>query len=123
MPAEEFFYANRGKSVTVSGVNDKEDFHILHQSFQWLGFSSIQLSALFKLLAAILHLGNVAVLCHMGIRYQESSYIDPESKEITLASKLLGLSAMSLCKWLCNKKIITKHECLIKPINLSQVAE
>ncbi len=121
VPAEEFYYTSQGKSITIDGVNDQEDFITLQQSFQSLGFGSNQLLALYKLLAAILHLGNVTVRCRKGSIHEDASYIDSESKEIVLVSKLLGLSVTNLCKWLCNKKIVTKHDCLIKSFTMSQV--
>lgn len=121
MSAEEFHYTNQGSSTDISGVNDKNDFSQLNQSFQWLGFTTDQLQSLYKLLAAILHLGNVCVH-RRKTRHEDASYVDQEGKGIGLVSKLLGLPVVDLCKWLCNKKIVTKYESLIKSFSVSQVS-
>ena len=121
VPAEEFHYTNQGSSIEIPGVNDKEDFTLLKHSLYWLGFSANQSHSFFKVLAAILHLGNVSINCQKGLRHEDASYINSNGEEIVLASKLLGVCVDNLCKWLCNKKIVTKHETLIKSFNVSQV--
>ena len=121
MSAEDFHYTNQGSSTDISGVNDKSDFTQLTQSFHWLGFTTDQLQSVYRLLAAILHLGNVCVH-QRKTGHEDASYVDQEEKGIGLVSKLLGLPVVDLCKWLCNKKIVTKHESLVKSFTVSQVS-
>ena len=111
MSAEDFYYTNQGSSIEISGVDDKTEFNNLCQALQQLGFHSREQKHLFRLLAAVLHLGNVIIQTDTESGSGEGSYID----------SLLGIERDELCKWLCNKKIKAVHETLVKPLTTSQV--
>ena len=98
-------------------MNDCTDFETLLIALKHLGFDDHYQSQIFKLLAAILHLGNIEIESQYG--EESSSVIDTKSLDYT--SNLLGVSNKLLSHWLCNKKIKTVHEVLIKPLTLSQV--
>ena len=121
--AEDFHYTNQGSTISINGVDDREEFHVLTQSLHWLGFTARHQLLVFRLLAAILHLGNVAIQLSKASKYDDGSYIDPKGEGIALVAELLGLDGENLCKWLCNKKIVTSRETLIKPLTMSQVRE
>lgn len=57
--AEKYFYLNQGESIEVAQKDDSEDFRSLISSMQVLGFDFEEQDAIFRLLASILHLGNV----------------------------------------------------------------
>lgn len=57
--AQEFHYLNQGQSPVIEGVDDLESFEETTTALTVLGFSSKQQDDMFRILAAILHLGNV----------------------------------------------------------------
>src|SRR5271156_2476761 len=61
LPAEQFHYLNQGSSPTIDGVDDKAEFEALKKSLTTIGITTTQQSEIFKLLAALLHLGNVTI--------------------------------------------------------------
>ena len=121
MSAEDFYYTNQGSSIEISGVDDKTEFNNLCQALQQLGFHSSEQKHLFKLLAAVLHLGNVIIQTDTESGSGEGCYIDSQEMDIGLVASLLGIDRDELCKWLCNKKIKAVHETLVKPLATSQV--
>ena len=58
---EKFHYLNQGNSPRIEGVDDLACFDDTVTSLTMLGFSSKQQDDMFRILAAILHLGNVKV--------------------------------------------------------------
>jgi myosin-5 len=56
-----FHYLNQGENPTIDGVTDAEGFEETKAALSLLGFSQRELSDMFKVLAAILHLGNVTI--------------------------------------------------------------
>lgn len=59
---DDFHYLNQGENPTIDGVNDAEGFEETKAALSLLGFSQRELTDMFKVLAAILHLGNVTVM-------------------------------------------------------------
>ena len=59
MSADKYFYLNQGGIINVDGKNDKEDFESLQSALQVLSFSTEECETIYKILAAILHLGNI----------------------------------------------------------------
>lgn len=57
--AEKYFYLNQGHCVELPGKEDGDDFRSLLSSMQVLGFDQDEQDTVFRLLASILHLGNV----------------------------------------------------------------
>lgn len=57
--AEKYFYLNQGNSIELDQKDDSDDFRSLLSSMQVLGFDNEERDAIFRLLASILHLGNI----------------------------------------------------------------
>lgn len=76
---DKFHYLNQGQSATIEGVNDLETFEETVQALTILGFSERKQTDMFKIFAAILHLGNVtfneAVIKSGGEQGQEGVII------------------------------------------------
>lgn len=115
--SDNFYYTNQGNCLTISGVDDFTEFQELLIALNHLGFDNLFQSQMFKLLAAILHLGNIKI---QGKDGEESSFV-VNAANLSYISTLLGVSDSSLSQWLCNKKINTAHEVLIKPLTVAQV--
>ena len=59
MSADKYFYLNQGGQIKIDGKNDKDDFETMQSALQVLSFSTEECETIYKILASILHLGNV----------------------------------------------------------------
>uniref|UniRef100_A0A8C3PT13 Myosin VC n=1 Tax=Calidris pygmaea TaxID=425635 RepID=A0A8C3PT13_9CHAR len=75
-------------------------------------FADFQMDV-FKMLAAILHLGNVGIT---AVGDDRSSI----NKHLNIFCELLDLNCDKMAQWLCHRKIITTSETVIKPMTRTQ---
>ena len=57
-----FLYTQQGGCPTIDGVDDLADFHETRRALSLLGFTEDQQADMFRVLSAILHLGNVKIV-------------------------------------------------------------
>lgn len=74
---------NQGENPTIDGVNDAEGFEETTAALSLLGFNKQELSDMFKVLAAILHLGNVTITEAVA---EEDGGVDSEGSAISVSS-------------------------------------
>ncbi|KAG7219021.1 hypothetical protein INR49_005921 [Caranx melampygus] len=74
--AEDFTYTSLGENIFIEGVNDAEDFKKTREAFTLLGIKESIQSNIFRVMASILHLGNVEICperdgesCHVSHIY------------------------------------------------------
>lgn len=58
-PPEAYLYTSRSKCYNADGIDDMEDFASTIQAMNTIGLSQQEIDDIFKILAAILWLGNV----------------------------------------------------------------
>ena len=58
----EFYYTRQGENPTIPGVDDVKEFQDTCEALSLLGIYSEQQRMLWRILAAILHLGNVSIV-------------------------------------------------------------
>ncbi|XP_067411952.1 unconventional myosin-Vc isoform X2 [Emydura macquarii macquarii] len=114
--AEEFNYTRMGGSTVIEGVDDRADMKETQKTFTLLGLKEDFQMDVFKILAAILHLGNVQIKAVSDDR----SSVSPEDKHLNIFCELLDLDNDRVAQWLCNRKIITASETVIKPMTKIQ---
>uniref|UniRef100_A0A8C4LU83 Unconventional myosin-Va n=1 Tax=Equus asinus TaxID=9793 RepID=A0A8C4LU83_EQUAS len=114
--AEEFNYTRMGGSTVIEGVNDRADMVETQKTFTLLGFKEDFQMDVFKILAAILHLGNVQITA-VG---NERSFVDEDDSHLKVFCELLGLESSKVAQWLCNRKIVTTSETVVKPMTRPQ---
>lgn len=59
--AENFHYTNQGDAVVLDDVSDSNEFMATQEALSLLGLSAELQRSLLRVLAAILHLGNIAI--------------------------------------------------------------
>ncbi|KAI3377989.1 hypothetical protein SNEBB_010734 [Seison nebaliae] len=101
-------YLNQGNCLTVESIDDGLRFQEMYEAFQILGIDEQNINTAFRLLASILHLGNVK----FSSRDSESCYVEDGNVEIQLISQLLHIDGKELSKWLCEKRLETVGETL-----------
>ncbi|XP_006898298.1 PREDICTED: unconventional myosin-Vc [Elephantulus edwardii] len=114
--AEEFNYTRMGGSTVIEGVNDRADMVETRKTFTLLGFKEDFQMDIFKVLAAILHLGNVQIT---AVGHERSS-VDEADSHLKVFCELLDLAVGQVSQWLCNRKIITTSETVVKPMTRAQ---
>nr|XP_023669831.1 unconventional myosin-Va-like [Paramormyrops kingsleyae] len=110
--ADNFHYTNQGRNLIIDGVEDAKEMLTTRNAFSLLGINESYQMGLFKVLAAILHLGNVEV----KDRDSDSSSIPPNNKHLTVFCDLMGVTYQDMSHWLCHKKLKTATETYIKPV-------
>ncbi|XP_060734395.1 unconventional myosin-Va isoform X2 [Tachysurus vachellii] len=110
--ASEFHYTRQGRNPVIDGVEDAREMSMTRNAFTLLGINESYQIGLFKVLAAILHLGNVEV----KDRDSDSSIIPPSNGHLSVFCDLLGVAYQDMAHWLCHKKLKTASETYIKPV-------
>ncbi|XP_077792621.1 unconventional myosin-Vb isoform X6 [Podarcis muralis] len=118
MSAENFLYTSLGGDTSIEGVDDADDFEKTRHAFTLLGVKDSHQLAIFKILAAILHLGNVDL---QPERDGESSSISKQDEHLHNFCRLLGVEHSQMEHWLCHRKLVTTSETYIKNMSVQQV--
>ncbi|KAM4749654.1 unconventional myosin-Va isoform 3-T3 [Rhinophrynus dorsalis] len=114
--ANAFHYTKQGGSPVIDGVDDQKEMRNTRQACTLLGISDLYQMGIFRILAAILHLGNV----EFKSRDSDSCLIPPKHEPLTIFCDLMGVEYEEMSHWLCHKKLVTAAETYIKPISRLQ---
>uniref|UniRef100_A0A452VEU5 Unconventional myosin-Va n=1 Tax=Ursus maritimus TaxID=29073 RepID=A0A452VEU5_URSMA len=114
--ANNFHYTKQGGSPVIEGVDDTKEMAHTRQACTLLGISESYQMGIFRILAGILHLGNVAFTS----RDSDSCAIPPKHEPLSIFSDLMGVDYEEMCHWLCHRKLATATETYIKPISKLQ---
>ncbi|XP_063875803.1 unconventional myosin-Va-like isoform X5 [Scylla paramamosain] len=113
---DNFHYLNQGSSPSIEGVDDGADFIETCKALSLLGINEATQDQMFRILAGILHLGNIVIEDNGG----DASAIDKGDESLAIVAELLGISASELKMWLCHRKITSGREVFTKPVTLSE---
>lgn len=105
LPVEEFDYLNQGQTPTIDGVDDKAEFEATRKSLSTIGLDSQIQEDIFRVLAALLHLGNVKITAT-----RSDSSLSPTEPSLVRVCDMLGIDANSFAKWIVKKQLITRGE-------------
>ncbi|PSN59854.1 myosin-2 [Corynespora cassiicola Philippines] len=112
-PVEEFSYLNQGSAPVIDGVDDKAEFDATRNSLTTIGVPAETQAHIFKLLAALLHMGDVKITAT-----RTDSSLAPDEPALVKACNLLGINAADFAKWTVKKQLITRGEKIVS--NLTQ---
>ncbi|XP_051918235.1 unconventional myosin-Vc isoform X1 [Hippocampus zosterae] len=112
MSADEFHYTGMGGDIIIEGVDDRKGMEETQQTFSLLGLKEDFQSDVFKVLAAILHLGNVEIKSSGDDR----SSISNSDSHLHIVCELLAVRADDLVRWLCNRRLVLVAETVVKPL-------
>ena len=125
MSPEKYFYLNQGGSYSIDGKNDGDDFENLQSSMQVLGFAADEQETIFKLLASILHIGNV-YFHRKQLKYGQEGVEVGSDLEIKWAAHLLQLNIQGIKNALTMKQaevIMRAKENITNPLNIDQALD
>ncbi|KAJ8340438.1 hypothetical protein SKAU_G00350710 [Synaphobranchus kaupii] len=110
--ADNFRFTNQGQSPVIDGVDDAHELSTARHALSLLGINESYQMGIFKILASVLHLGNVEV----KDRDADSSRIEPNNRNLAVFCDLMGVTYQDMSHWLCHKKLKTATETYIKPV-------
>ncbi|KAM4807530.1 unconventional myosin-Vb isoform 2-T2 [Rhinophrynus dorsalis] len=115
--AEDFFYTCQGGDTVIDGVDDAEDFEKTRQAFTLLGVKESHQMGIFKIIASILHLGNIQI---QSERDGDSSNLSKDDDHLDHFCTLLGVEHDQMQHWLCHRKLVTTSETYVKNMSVQQ---
>ncbi|XP_027650305.2 unconventional myosin-Vb isoform X2 [Falco peregrinus] len=116
--AEDFFYTSQGDDTSIGGVDDADDFEKTRHAFTLLGVKESHQTTIFRIIAAILHLGNVEIQVEQD---GDACSISSEDEHLNKFCSLLGVECSQMQHWLCHYKLVTVAETYIKSMSVQQV--
>ncbi|XP_051497587.1 unconventional myosin-Vb-like isoform X1 [Apus apus] len=115
--AEDFFYTSQGGDTSIDGVDDADDFEKTRHAFTLLGVKESHQVTIFRIIAAILHLGNLEIQAEQD---GDACSILSEDEHLNNFCDLLGVEHSQMQHWLCHRKLVTTAETYVKNMSLQQ---
>lgn len=110
---DKFKFLNQGQSPIIEKVSDAKEFNETLQALSTLGFTKIEIDSIMRVVAGILHLGNVSIT----EADQETCQIASNDLSLNLLSDILGLNRSDLLQWLTTRQIESFNESVMIPMN------
>ncbi|PFH50480.1 hypothetical protein AMATHDRAFT_75565 [Amanita thiersii Skay4041] len=112
-----FHYLKQGgpSSTPILGVDDAEEFRTTQHALSTVGISVEKQWAVFRLLAALLHLGNVKIT-----QTRSDANIDENDQALLFATRFLGVNLPDFRKWTVKKQITTRSEKITSSLSAAQ---
>ncbi|KAJ3095982.1 Myosin type-2 heavy chain 1 [Phlyctochytrium planicorne] len=111
----DFFYLNQGGTGTIPGIDDVAELAITQQALSTIGISVSTQWDIFKICAALLHIGNIQITNN-----RDEAQISDSDPALIQACTLLGVNAGEFRKWIVKKQIITRSEKITSNLNQYQ---
>lgn len=112
------YLAGGGPSSTpIPGVDDAKEFRETQNALSTVGISVERQWSIFKILAALLHLGNVKIT-----QSRTDAVLADDDAALALATNLLGLPAADFKKWTVKKQLITRSEKIVTNLSSAQAS-
>ncbi|XP_074565345.1 myosin-17-like isoform X2 [Curcuma longa] len=111
-----FHYLNQSKCVKLDGVDDAEEYIAIRRAMDIVGISEQEQEAIFRVVAAILHLGNVDFAKGPDI---DSSVIKDEKSRfhLNMTAQLLMCDAQGLENALIKRVMVTPEEIITRTLD------
>ncbi|XP_016533849.1 unconventional myosin-XV-like [Poecilia formosa] len=119
--AETYYYLNQGGDYLIRGKSDADDFRRLLSAMEILHFTPEDQSAIFRVLASILHLGNVYFQKHEADGQEVASVVS--AQEIRVVAELLQISPEGLQKAITYKVTETMRDKIYSPLSVENAVD
>lgn len=108
-----FHYLNQSNCYELHGVDESEEYLATRRAMNVVGISSDEQDAIFRVVAAVLHLGNIEFA--KGKEIDSSEPKDDKSRfHLRTASELFMCDEKALEDSLCKRVIVTRDETITK---------
>ncbi|XP_018532939.1 unconventional myosin-VIIa isoform X2 [Lates calcarifer] len=119
--AKEYNFLTKGNCIVCEGRDDAKDYIRIRSAMKILTFSEKQCQEILKLLAAILHLGNVCFEATTQNNLETSDV--SKSEHFSMAASLLEVEKSSLERSLTHRSFMTNRERVTKPLSSEQASD
>lgn len=113
---ENYFYVRQGQAAKVDSVNDRQDFNEVSRSLETLQFSKDDVDTLWRVVGAVLHLGNIEFIT------EEEKIIFKDKKDVKVTANLLKVTEEDLTKALCERIIAARGDIMRKEHTQTEAA-
>uniref|UniRef100_A0A3B4TMB3 Unconventional myosin-VIIa-like n=1 Tax=Seriola dumerili TaxID=41447 RepID=A0A3B4TMB3_SERDU len=120
--AKEYKFLTKGNCIVCDGRDDAKDYSRIRSAMKILTFSENQCEEILKLLAAILHLGNVCFEGESTTQNNLETSDVSKSEHFSMAASLLEVKKSSLATSLTHRSFMTNRERVTKPLSSEQAA-
>ncbi|KAI7880816.1 P-loop containing nucleoside triphosphate hydrolase protein [Mucor mucedo] len=110
----EFHFLNQSGTGVIPSVDDAQEFADTRTALNTIGIHEETQSAIFRLLAALLHLGNI------DIGGKNDATLADSEPSLVKATELLGLDNSEFRKWIVRKQIVTRSEKIVTNLSPTQ---
>jgi myosin heavy subunit len=123
---EDFNYLNQSKCFKVENIDDEGDFEQLKNAFECLGVYEDVQASIFKVISAVLHLGNIQFTKSSS---DSAAVVNTDSKRITIflltlalkiIAELINVDTSKLEKALTQRSMEVRGQVTIIPLNVEQ---
>ncbi|KAL3229067.1 Myosin-2 [Nakaseomyces bracarensis] len=113
--ASSFYYLRQGNDPLIPGIDDAKEFKETTTALSLIGIDESLQIQIFKILAALLHIGNVDIKST-----STTASVSPDEPNLKIACNLLGIDSYEFSKWLTKKEINTRSEKIVTNLKLNQ---
>ncbi|KAJ8397366.1 hypothetical protein AAFF_G00439150 [Aldrovandia affinis] len=114
--ADSYYYLRQSGCVTDKTINDKDTFQEVLSAMRIMQFSEENIREILRLLAGILHAGNIEFMTAGGAQVSSKSALGR-------VSELLGLDSVQLAEVLTHRSMILRGEEISTPLTVEQAVD
>lgn len=114
-PVGDFQYLNQGGDPVIPNVNDAEEFEATKTALATVGIDLDMQAQIFKILAALLHIGNIEITAG-----RTDSNLSSTEPSLVRVCDLLGIDPFLFAKWITKRQIVTRSEKIVTNVNYKQ---
>lgn len=113
--AGDYTYMNQGGETEILGVDDAQEYKTTVDALTLVGVAQDIQSQVFRILAALLHIGNIEIK-----KTRNDASLSSDEPNLQIACELLGIDAYNFAKWITKKQINTRSEKIVSNLNYAQ---
>ncbi|MBN3321825.1 MYO10 protein, partial [Atractosteus spatula] len=113
---DSYYYLKQSGCIEDKTINDKNTFHEVLNAMKTMQFSAENIREILRLLAGILHIGNVEFMTAGGAQVSSKSALGR-------AAELLGLDSGQLAEVLTHRSMILRGEEISTPLTVEQAVD
>uniref|UniRef100_A0A8C9VX02 Myosin X n=1 Tax=Scleropages formosus TaxID=113540 RepID=A0A8C9VX02_SCLFO len=113
---ESYYYLRQSGCVEDKTINDKDTFHEVLSAMRVMNFSEENIREILRLLAGVLHTGNIEFMTAGGAQISSKSALG-------WAAELLGLDSGQLAEVLTHRSMILRGEEISTPLSVEQAVD